>query len=241
VMTFARGSNPRQVDYHVGGSTMRRVDSARDLGVTLSTDFSFGTHVDSQCRKANSLLGFIVRASRERFSINALRTLYIHLVRPVLEYSSAVWTPHQMGHWKLLDGVQRRFLRLVGCRMGYDFKNVPISSLEEQLNLPSLRTRHQLLDLLFLRNLVRGEIVSPQLLAEVAFKSTSYTRARHLFTKHHCSREYTYHSGLHRLTRLGNELPEDIDFFHMGRDTFKRSVMNWLSDRAVCPLQNSAV
>ena len=42
-----------------------------------------------------------------------LRTNYTTMVRPVLDYASAVWDPHQQGDIKILGQVQRRAARYV--------------------------------------------------------------------------------------------------------------------------------
>ena len=39
--------------------------------------------------------------------------LHKGLVRPHLEYFVQAWSPHQMGEIKLIEGVQRRFTKMI--------------------------------------------------------------------------------------------------------------------------------
>ena len=46
--------------------------------------------------------------------------LYIHLVRPHLDYASQVWSPHQAYLSNMIEGVQRRATKLmVGSKLSY--------------------------------------------------------------------------------------------------------------------------
>jgi len=120
IIFFTSSRSPLKFDYFIDSTTVSRVDRVRDLGVILlSSDLSAGGQVEAVCRKANTLLGSLVRVSRDHFSVDALRTLFVHLVRPVLEFSSTAWTPHQAGHWEMMERIQRRFIRLVGLKMGF--------------------------------------------------------------------------------------------------------------------------
>ena len=39
--------------------------------------------------------------------------MYKSFVRPHLEYAVQAWSPHQLGHIRLIEGVQRRFTRII--------------------------------------------------------------------------------------------------------------------------------
>ena len=47
--------------YSLEGIVLENVDSIRYLGVTISKDFKWNTHVSSVCTKANRTLGFLRR------------------------------------------------------------------------------------------------------------------------------------------------------------------------------------
>jgi hypothetical protein len=70
---------------------LRRVDSINDLGVIMDSRISFTGHIDVTVGKALSMLGFVKRLSCEIRDPYPLKTLYVSLVRPTLEYASCVW------------------------------------------------------------------------------------------------------------------------------------------------------
>uniref|UniRef100_A0A1B6FWX9 Reverse transcriptase domain-containing protein n=1 Tax=Cuerna arida TaxID=1464854 RepID=A0A1B6FWX9_9HEMI len=94
----------------------------KDLEVTVTLILSHGSHINTIIKKASSALGFIVRVSRDGFSSNAVRTLYMQLVHPHLEYCSVVWSPSRKGHIDLLEVIQRKFLCIIGVRFGCRYK-----------------------------------------------------------------------------------------------------------------------
>ena len=65
------------------------------------------------CVKANRMLGLIKRTIVNR-SPKVLTNLYKSLVRPHLEFSTVVWSPHYVKAREMLEKVQRRFTRMGG-------------------------------------------------------------------------------------------------------------------------------
>ena len=60
------------------------------------------------------MLGFIRRTiTRNERLLPTLKTLYEALVRSNLEYASEVWSPTSITLKKLIEGVQRRAMRLL--------------------------------------------------------------------------------------------------------------------------------
>ncbi|XP_054287323.1 uncharacterized protein LOC129003107 [Macrosteles quadrilineatus] len=149
VISFSRSSTPIIFPYLLDGQPLPRSFRIKDLGVILSPNLNPQEHINCICKRAHSALYFIIRNSRNMFSINALRILYIHLVRPLLEFSSPVWSPYLIGQIESLENVQSRFIRLVGVLMGYDYRTVPIQNLQLQLNLRPLLARHEIFFLTF--------------------------------------------------------------------------------------------
>ena len=65
------------------GTDLENVESIKYLGVTITSDLRWNTHVSNICTKANRTLG----------SPGGKRDAYKGLVCPVLDYGSSVWDP----------------------------------------------------------------------------------------------------------------------------------------------------
>ena len=62
------------------------------LGVTISSNLQWKSHVESVVMKANRLLGFI-RVVAGKASTTAIFSLYKSLVLPILKYACPAWHP----------------------------------------------------------------------------------------------------------------------------------------------------
>ena len=75
--------------YTLEGTVLENVDRIKYLGVTITNDLRWNTHVGNICTKANRTLGFL----RRNISRDVKEMAYKGLVRPILEYASPVWDP----------------------------------------------------------------------------------------------------------------------------------------------------
>ena len=67
------------------------VKHAKLLGVILSNDLSWDMHVDSIVKKAAKRVYILYQLKRADVSQTDLVTVYVSVVRPVLEYACPVW------------------------------------------------------------------------------------------------------------------------------------------------------
>ena len=72
---------------------------------------SWDNHISITVNKANNLLGLIKR-SVGTTNVNVFSTLYLSLVRPILEYAVPVWCPYLVKDIRALESIQRRASRL---------------------------------------------------------------------------------------------------------------------------------
>ncbi|KAH9364204.1 hypothetical protein HPB48_018534 [Haemaphysalis longicornis] len=77
-----------------GTETLKKVSEVKYLGVTLSADLTFNHHIDNTVKKAVSVLNYSIGALRNAPS-SVKKAAYFSLVRPILEYASVAWDPHQ--------------------------------------------------------------------------------------------------------------------------------------------------
>ena len=85
-------TNKIQAFYTLEGTVLENVESIKYLGVTITNDLKWNTHIINICTKANRTLGFL---RRKLYSCpqDVKETAYKTMVRPILEYGSSVWDP----------------------------------------------------------------------------------------------------------------------------------------------------
>lgn len=139
VLTVSSKKTPIQADYNLHGHILSRVKSAKYLGVTITDDLKWDSHIQSICDKANRTIGFL----RRNLNIGATaikEKAYFTLVRPLVEYASTVWDPHTQSNIHKLEMVQRRAARYVKSR----HRNLSsVSDLLTTLNWRSLQDRRK--------------------------------------------------------------------------------------------------
>lgn len=156
-------SNKRTVTpyaYVLGGRPLNRVDSIKDLGVTVDSKLSFRLHVDNIVRRGYKMLGFVMRIGKEFRNKECLKFLYSALVRSGLEFASVIWRPHARSRIDQIEKVQKKFTRFL-------HRQVNGSSIREEYNqrcmnlkLPQLESRREEADAMLLYRIVSGQLDS---------------------------------------------------------------------------------
>ena len=95
-----------------GTTCMVSVDSAKYLGVTISKDLSWNSHIENITVSTNRTLGFVKRNIKTK-NQEIRTTAYNTLVRPQVEYPSAVWSPYTKENINKIEMLQRRAARWV--------------------------------------------------------------------------------------------------------------------------------
>jgi hypothetical protein len=94
------------------GDELQPVHTLRDLGVTVSSDLSWSTHISTIASKARSMASWVFSVFKTR-NITTMMTLYKSLVRSILEYCCPLWNPHKLVDIQQLESVQRTFTRRI--------------------------------------------------------------------------------------------------------------------------------
>ena len=139
VLTITRKRTPIVYDYKLHGHTLEHVDSAKYLGVTMTKDFRWNTHINNITMKANNTLSFL----RRNVQVNCPRiktAAYQTLVRPLLEYAPTVWDPHTQANIKKMEMVQRRAARYTLHRY---HNTSSVTAMLDHLNWTTLEQRRQ--------------------------------------------------------------------------------------------------
>ena len=111
-MRISRKREPALVDYYTNRQKLSPVKNHLYLGVLLSNDLRWNSHVKNIVAKANKSLGFVSR-NLYPCSENAKRSAYVTIVIPNLEYATAVWDPYRQEEIDSIEAVQRRAARCI--------------------------------------------------------------------------------------------------------------------------------
>ena len=130
--------------YTLEGTDLENVESIKYLGVTITSDLSWNTHVSNVCTKANRTLGFL---KRNLYSCpqEVKEAASKGLVRPVLDYGSSVWEPPGVVLQEELESVQKRAARFVTGN--YNCETWSMTGILGQLKWESSRKGGKTMDL----------------------------------------------------------------------------------------------
>ena len=115
VIRITTGRRKKKVyhsSYTLHGQKLEVVDSSKYLGVKVTSDLTWSSHIADVAGKANRSLGFLRRIFKQ-CTKEVKAATYSTMVRPVLDYASSVWDPHLQSDIKTLEQVQRRAARYV--------------------------------------------------------------------------------------------------------------------------------
>ena len=126
--------------YTLEGTNLENVESIKYLGVTITSDLRWNTHVSNVCTKANRTLGFL-RRNLYSCPQEVKEAAYKGLVRPVLDYGSSVWDPPGVVLQEELESVQKRAARFVTGNYNYEIGSM--TGILGQLKWESLKKRRK--------------------------------------------------------------------------------------------------
>ena len=92
----------------------------RDLGVEISSDLSFSTHIENVASAGSRMVGWILRTFRRR-SKGVMITLWKTVVQSKLDYCSQLWSPSDQSSISLLEGVAKAFTARVSGMESLDY------------------------------------------------------------------------------------------------------------------------
>ena len=81
-----------EASYTLEGTILENMDSIKYLGVTITHDLRWNTHISNICTKANRTLGFL-RRNLYQCPHDVKEAAYRGLLHPILEYGRCVWDP----------------------------------------------------------------------------------------------------------------------------------------------------
>ena len=198
--------NKIQASCALEGAVPENVDRIKYLGVTITNDLRWNTHISNICTKANRTLGFL---RRTLFSCpqNVKEAAYKSMVRPILEYGSSVWDPHPDKLQEELEKVQNRAARFV--TRNYVYETGSMTGILGQLKWESLKKRRKDNRLILLYKGLKGTARIP---TDDLIHKTRRGRNQHslAFQIPSASKDIYMYSFFPQTIRDLNDLPESL-------------------------------
>ena len=152
VLHITRSRKPQITKYFLYKQELKAVPNTKYLGVTVSADLRWNTHISNIRNKAMASLRFL-RRNLNISSVPIKTRAYFSYVRPQLEYASIVWDPFTQKNVNMLEMVQRRSARWV---LGRFHNTSSVTNMLDQLEWRNLQQRRADIRLTMLYKLRNG-------------------------------------------------------------------------------------
>ena len=90
-----------------------RVYSFKYLGLILSCNLSWSSHINSVVKRAKHIIGLLCHQFYSLSFSKSLLSLYSTIVHPILEYGSAIWDPPSAPLSSSIESVQYFTLKMI--------------------------------------------------------------------------------------------------------------------------------
>ena len=166
--------------YRLGGTILKHVEQNSYIGIEISADLKWSTHITGLGKKAGSTLSFLRRNLRN-CPQECQHLAYIVLVRSTLEYGAVVWDPYLKQDTKKLERIQRQAAHFI-TRDYRSWEPGCIGRMLDFLGLPPMEERRRQLRLSMLYKIAKGLV--PALPAD-AFLTAANINKRRIRPGHH--------------------------------------------------------
>ena len=147
--------------YSMGGQNIEEVEDTPYLGIHLNKSLKWNNHINIITAKANRILGLLRRNMRH--TPRAVKeTAYNTLVRPRLEYCSAIWSPYTAELKFQLEKVQRGAARFVLGRPYQRGSTESVAEMLRELRWETLERRRNISALTFIYKMTNDLIEIPK-------------------------------------------------------------------------------
>ena len=208
-ISIKRKNHAIQHEYYIDRTAVCRVPIVRDLGIIISDDLKWSSHISHFVAKA-SCCSYQVLRSLTTKNVWILLKAYITHVRPKIEYNTVVWSPYLKKDINSLESVQKRFARNICVRC-----NILFVSYQDRLykqNAKSLEYRRLVFDLIYVHKIFHN-LVEVCLDDSFQLSSNQYNLRRHSWSikPHNKPSTDGYHNFFsNRICPVWNKLPEQI-------------------------------
>ncbi len=235
-ITFTHKKQPIVNDYLVKSTPLNNVDQIRDLGVILDSNLTYRNQILSVMSKVKRNMGVVMRNSKYFKDTDTLKILYYSLIRSHLDFAVNVWDPITVYQKKLVEKIQKRFLRFLYYKdFQYYDHTLKYEELVRGYQLTSLENRRQCASLLWLHDLIHGKIDAPSLLKLVNIHiPPRNSRKKDLFTPYSSRTVCSWNAPLNRCMILYNKIQNEnpqVDILNENRINFEWQVTQILAQQ----------
>ena len=208
VLSISKSRNVTYHPYKLHGHELKHTSQAKYLGITMTSDFRWNTHIHNITAKASRNLGFLKR-NLQSSSSSIKERAYKALVRPLLEYAPTIWDPSTASNEKKIEMVQRRAARYVTNNYN---KTSSVTEMLQSLKWPTLKARRMVMRLCMLYKATNNKVELPS--HRTKLRLLNRPSSRHCNGKAYeiplTAKGYIRDSFYPRTIRDWNILPEDI-------------------------------
>ena len=152
IVTGSRRAPVQPLTLMLNGVAIPQVTSVKHLGIFLSSDLQWKDQLHHVIRKVSGSIGML-RRMRRRLPAIFVKTIYVSVIRPSLEYAAAVWGNLCQSDTWLLERVQ---LQVVNMLCPDNLAGSRPSLLLKHHDLPTLAWRRRQQRLVLLWKLLNG-------------------------------------------------------------------------------------
>lgn len=198
--------------YTMLDNRLETVTEFLDLGIVFDTKLTFIPHLNYIIPKTFSTLYFIRRNTAQFTDPYIKKIIYSSFVRSKLEYASFIWSPTANIHINRIEKIQKSFLKFALNFLNFGF---PLPSYESRcllISLKSLKSRRDIASLIFLNDIIIGNIDSSELLSLIHINAPSRSlRHYHPFYIDNYVSNYALNEPITKSMRLFNSLCSLLD------------------------------
>uniref|UniRef100_A0A1Y1M3X1 Reverse transcriptase domain-containing protein n=1 Tax=Photinus pyralis TaxID=7054 RepID=A0A1Y1M3X1_PHOPY len=168
VVSYGRKENLITFSYSLCDTGLRREDEVSDLGVLFDSKLNFNSHICQLTNSCSRTLGFVIRNCKLFTNRQTFFTLYRCYVLSKINYCSVIWNSMYEKYLKMLESVQKRFLKYVYYRKnGYYPDHADYELLLSNTELLLLKQYCQLNSMLYLYKITHHLIDDTQTLHQL--------------------------------------------------------------------------
>ena len=163
MIIFSNKKNKSHLNLKLKKHNITKSFNHKHLGIILSADLKWSSHIDYCTKKARMKLGMLYRRS-SNLNLKQKISIYMSTIRPILEYGSIIFDNCSMSDKLKLEKCQRPAAIICTGAM----RRTETETLLKELRWDSLAARRHLLKISFFHKIVEGTI-SPYLQKNLTF------------------------------------------------------------------------